>query len=597
MARGNFSVDDKDKKKITTQGLRKALQVFRYIGPYKYTFAAGFFFLIISGLTSMVFPFITGKLVDSAVGNLAGFNRNQMALALIGVLLVQGVFSFSRIQLFAKVSENAMRDIRTQLYEKMVFLPISFFEQRRVGELTSRLTNDISQLQDVLSFTLAEFIRQITTLVIGVAVIIMISPKLTLVMISSFPFMILAAILFGKFIRKLSKAASDELAKANVVAEETLQAIHVVKAFTNEAFEVSRYGNALQKVVIQALKAAKFRGVFISFVIFAIFGGIVLVLWYGLGLVGSGAMTIGDLVSFIIYTTFIGGAAGGMGDLYGQLQKTVGASERVMEILDDPETEQTKPLDKPWKVAGAISFSDLHFSYPTRRELPILKGINLHIEPGQKIALVGHSGAGKSTVVQLLMRYYKPDSGQVLIDGQSSDQIDMKAWRSNIAVVPQEVILFGGTIKENIAYGNPNSSDDAIRLAAKKANALEFIDSFPEGMETVVGERGIKLSGGQRQRVAIARAILKDPAILVLDEATSSLDAASETLVQEALNLLMENRTTIIIAHRLATVRQVDTIYVIEGGKIIEQGTHQELLQKQDGLYANLIRLQFDMVE
>jgi ABC-type multidrug transport system fused ATPase/permease subunit len=597
MARGNFNVDDKDKKKVTREGLKKALKVFRYILPYKYTFAAGFFFLLVSGLTSMVFPFITGKLVDSAVGNLAGFDRNQMALALIGVLVVQGVFSFSRIQLFALVSENAMRDIRTSLYEKMVFLPVSFFEKRRVGELTSRLTSDISQLQDVLSFTLAELIRQITTLIIGVAVIIMISPRLTLVMISSFPFMILVAILFGKFIRKLSKNASDELAKANVVAEETLQAIHVVKAFTNEMFEVKRYGAALQNVVTQALKAARFRGVFISFVIFAIFGGIVLVLWYGLGLVSEGAMTIGDLVSFIIYTTFIGGAAGGLGDLYGQLQKTVGASERVMEILDNPETEQTPFSELPWKVAGAIEFKNLYFSYPTRKELTILSGINLSIAPGQKVALVGHSGAGKSTLVQLLMRYYQPDEGTVSIDGKTAQEVDVRLWRNNIAVVPQEVILFGGTIKENIAYGKPTATNEEVIEAARKANALEFIQSFPDGFNTIVGERGIKLSGGQRQRVAIARAILKDPAILVLDEATSSLDAASESLVQDALNTLMQNRTTIIIAHRLATVRQVDTIYVLKGGKIIEQGTHQQLLQNQDGLYTNLIRLQFDMAE
>jgi ABC-type multidrug transport system fused ATPase/permease subunit len=597
MARRNRfdTAEDKDKKKVTLQSLRMALRVFRYLLPYKSWFLAGMFFLLISGLTSLVFPYVTGQLVDAAVGNLSGWTRNDIALLLLGVLGVQALFSFIRVLMFSRVSEMAMKDIRLQLYSKMLVLPVTFFEKRRVGELTSRLTSDVTQLQDVLAFTLPEFIRQVTTLIVGVIVIFVTSVKLTLVMLASFPFMVIGAVIFGKYIRRLSKKVTDELAAANVIAEETLQSIHTVKSFSNEQYETYRFSNALQNVVKHALHTARFRGAFISFIIFAIFGGIVFVLWFGLGLVAEGQMTIGSLVSFIIYTTFIGAAAGGMGDLYGQLQKTVGASERVMEILDQEEYEKNEEGVHVNRLEGAITFEHVRFAYPTRPEQQILKDIYLHIAAGQKIALVGKSGAGKSTLVQLLLRFYNLAEGRILVDGKDIQTLNIQDYRKNIGVVPQEVLLFGGTIKENIAYGKPNATDEEIIDAAHKANAWEFIRNFPERLNTVVGERGIKLSGGQRQRVAIARAILKDPAILILDEATSSLDAESEQLVQEALDVLMQNRTTIIIAHRLATVRKADMIYVISDGTISEQGSHETLLLNENGIYQNLVKMQFEL--
>jgi ABC-type multidrug transport system fused ATPase/permease subunit len=417
------------------------------------------------------------------------------------------------------------------------------------------------------------------------------TPKLTLFMLATFPVLVIIAMVFGRFIRKLSKSTQDELAAANVIVEETLQSISTVKSFVGEAYESARYGSGLSRVVIVALKAAKFRGAFISFIIFALFGGIVGVMWYGASLVGSGEMSVGDLVSFVLYTTFIGGSIAGLGDIYGQVQKAIGSSERVLEILQ--EEEESSEGTKKSKFLGKIEFNQVSFEYPTRPEVEVLKALSFHVNPGEKVALAGHSGAGKSTIIQLLLRFYETQRGEIRVDDHLVTDWELASLRAHIGIVPQEVLLFGGSIRENISYAKPEASEDELIAAAKKANAWQFISQFPEGMQTLVGERGVKLSGGQRQRIAIARAILKDPSILILDEATSSLDAESEALVQEALDELMKGRTTIIIAHRLATIRNVDRIYALSEGRIIEEGSHAELVQKEDGFYSNLVRLQF----
>jgi len=590
-----LSPEDK-KRKLSKESLSKALKIFRFILPYKNTFLVGILFLLLSLTTNLIFPKLIGEIVAVIEGK-STYELNQVVLFLIGILVLQSLFSFGRIYFFSIVSEKGMADIRRTLYGKIVSLPIPFFEQRRVGELMSRITSDVQALQDVLSFTLAELFRSLATVVVGIVIICFISWKLTIFMLATFPVAIVVAMIFGRYIRKLSKKAQDELANANVVVEETLQSVTIVKAFTNEFLEINRYGDALSRVITASLKAARFRGGFVSFIIFALFGGIVGVVWYGATLVQSGEMPFSELMTFIFYTMFIGGSIGGLGDMYAQIQKTLGASERLLEILDEKSEVEVNQQVQPITVNGNIAFDNVQFAYPTRPDMQVLKGVSFNVPAGQKIALVGYSGAGKSTIVQLLMRYHTPLGGKISVDGQDIQTFDITAYRQNIAVVPQEVILFGGTIRENIAYGKPNATHEEIREAARKANALDFIESFPDQLETVVGERGIKLSGGQRQRIAIARAILKDPKILILDEATSSLDAESEKLVQDALDRLMQNRTTIIIAHRLATVRNVDCIYVIKEGTIFESGTHEELAMNENGLYAGLIKLQFELVD
>ncbi|QCR20919.1 ABC transporter ATP-binding protein [Pontibacter sp. SGAir0037] len=588
------------RKKISKESFQRGLQIFKYIAPYKFKFIIGLIFLVFSSLTFMGFPLFAGKLVDAATGTSDWFIQdiNVISLALFAIILLQGIFSFFRVYFFAQVSENAVADIRRDLYSKFMMLPISFFEKRRVGEITSRITTDVAQVQDAMSITLAELFRQLTTLIVGVAFILWLSTKLSLFMLATFPVLVALALVFGRRIKTLSKKTQDELANTNIIVEETLQAINTVKAFTNELFEVNRYKTTLNKAVKTALSAANYRGAFITFIIVGLFGGIILVLWYGATLVQNQELSAGELLTFVMFTVFIGASVGGLGELYGKVQSALGATERVLEILEEPiePTNQVQtPLHEIPKVAGAISYNQVAFSYPTRTDVEVLHDINFTIQSGEKIALVGPSGAGKSTIVQLLMRFYDVSSGQILVDGQDIRDMSLTTLRANIGIVPQEVLLFGGTIRENIAYGRPEATEEEIIAATQKANAWNFIQSFPEGLDTLVGERGIKLSGGQRQRIAIARAILKNPAILVLDEATSSLDSESEHLIQQAMDELMQNRTTIVIAHRLATIRKVDKILVIDGGEIAEQGSHEELAMNDNGIYANLLKLQFEL--
>ena len=585
-------VDPKDSVKVTKKNLSKAIKIFRFVIPYKWTFVLGMVFLLLSNMTTLSFPLLIGEMTKVIEGK-SKFQINEVTLFFFAILIIQSILSFFRIYTFAQVSEKAMRDVRQTLYAKIITLPIFHFEKRRVGELMSRITSDITQLQDVLSITLAEFFRQIFTLVGGVALITYLSWKLTLFMLATFPLLVISAIVFGKFIRKISKKAQDELANTNIIVEETFQSIQAVKAFTNEKYEVNRYTNSLNKVVNEALKAATLRGGFVSFIIFALFGGIVGVVWYGAQLVAQGDLILADLLTFIFYTAFIGGSVGGLGDIYAQLQKTIGASDRILEILGDPSEVDIYANETKASLAfGAINIQDIHFSYPSRPSIEILKGISFTIEPGQKIAIVGTSGTGKSTLAQFMMRFYEPSQGKIMMGDYTIQDMPVGDWRKMVALVPQEVLLFGGSIRENIAYGKPGASEQEIQQAAEQAYAKEFIESFPEKYDTLVGERGVKLSGGQRQRIAIARAILKDPKFLILDEATSALDSESEKWVQSALEELMKNRTSLIIAHRLSTIRSADKIIVMESGKIVEMGSHENLMAKKQGVYQKMVKLQ-----
>lgn len=593
-------VDPDKKSKITKEGIASALYVFKYIKPYLGYFAAGMLFLVLGSLIFMIFPGAAGEMANIANGKPKydlPFKVSDFWWIFLIILVSQGLFSYLRTIFFAVVSEKGMADLRKDLYNKIISQNMYFFEENRVGELTSRVTTDVEQLQSAFSVSLAEIIRQAVTIIAGVLIIAFVAPKLSLVMLATFPFIVLAAMFFGRYIRKLSKKRQDKLAETNTIVEETFQSFSIVKAFANEWFESIRYGKSIDEVVKVSLSFAKVRGLFFMFIITILFGGIFFILWRGALLVEQGQMEVGDLFSFIMYTALIGGAIASFGTLYASIAQAIGATERIQKILVSG-TEVTIPNKgniKSINLDGKIEYKDVRFSYPTRLEMEVLKGINLVVNPGEKVALVGQSGSGKSTIVQLLMSFYEIEQGDIIIDNKSIKDYDLLALRKNIGVVPQEVILFGGTIEENIRYGNPNASEEEVRSAADQSNSLEFIDKFPDGMQTIVGDRGIKLSGGQRQRIAIARAILKDPKILLLDEATSSLDTESERIVQEALDRLMHGRTSIIIAHRLATIRNVDRIYVLDDGLIVEEGSHDVLSTNEDGVYYNLAKLQFDI--
>ncbi|MEJ7738452.1 MAG: ABC transporter transmembrane domain-containing protein [Chitinophagaceae bacterium] len=605
MARYNRSArtrseEDLPKVKLNKETLKEALLIFTYVKPYRLKFAGGLFFIGLSALTTMTFPYLLKKLIDSAQAISEGLDTlspGYIALVMIGILCIQMIFSFMRIYLFTAVGENALADMRKDIYQRMITMPMDFFGQRRVGELSSRISADLSQIQDAVTSTLAEVLRGILTLLIGIGLILYISPKLTGVMLSVVPVIVIVAVIFGKRIRLFSRKTQDQLAESNTIVEETLQGISNVKAFSNEWYEVDRYRSSLRQVVKMAIKNGQFRGLFVSFLLFSVFGAIVLVVWYGTGLMQAGQLSFGDLTAFVVYTAFVGGSMAGFADLYSQLQRTLGATQRVRELLrSTPEAIQTnnEPLEDQYRLTGHVSLQQVAFSYPSRKELPVLKDISVEAEPGQQIALVGQSGAGKTTIAALLLRFYEPDAGQIFFDGRAASLIPLSQLRKQMALVPQDVILFGGTIRENIAYGKPDADFAEIQAAAQQAHAHEFITSFPEAYETIVGERGIKLSGGQRQRIAIARAILKNPVILILDEATSSLDSASELLVQEALDNLRKNRTSFIIAHRLSTIRNADKIIVLEKGVVRETGTHQQLIALDEGVYRNMNRLQFE---
>lgn len=547
----------------------------------------------------MVFPGLLGRLMggsevsDSPIDRFFNLeNINQVALLLLAAFALQALFSFFRIYLFADVTERAIANIRKDVYAHLIKLPMTFFSSQRVGELNSRVSNDIGQLQETFMTTLAEMVRQIVIIVVGVSLLFIYSVELTLVMLVSLPVMMLAAFFFGKFIRSLSKRTQDELAQAQIVVDETLQGVQSVKSYANEFFEIARYANVVERARLVAMKGAKWRGAFASFIIFGLFGAIVLVIWYGVKLRNEGEIGLDVFTSFLLYSVFVGASIGGVADIFGRVQKAVGATENLFDLMDEAAESISSEKRSPLAISGAMSFNDVKFSYPSRKDKPVLKGLTLNIAAGERVAIVGSSGAGKSTMASLILRFYEPNSGEMMFDGKPAQSYELSALRDQMALVPQEVLLFGGSIRENIAYGKPSASEAEIRAAAEKANALEFIESFPEGFDTTVGERGIQLSGGQRQRVAIARAILKDPKILILDEATSSLDAESEMLVQQALDQLMINRTSLIIAHRLSTIKKADKIAVIEHGVITENGTHEELLNIENGVYRKLSKLQ-----
>ena len=507
------------------------------------------------------------------------------------LLLVQSLASFFRVVIFVTVTERALAAIREDLYSRLIHLPMTFFSSKRVGELNSRVASDTSQIGETLTTTLAEFLRGISMVIGGITILAFTSIKLTLFIVAVIPPLILVTIIFGRFIRKYSKKVQDEVAASNTIVEETFAGIQTVKAFANEAWERNRYAKRVSAIVGIAVRGGYYRGAFASFITFGLFGAIALVIWFGAGMVHEGQLAGEKLNEFILYALFIGGSIGGLASVYAQLQKAIGATETIFNLM-----EETPEMDINSESAASIdvskvAFSKVNFSYPTRTDVQVLKSVSFDLNRGKTLALVGRSGSGKSTIASLLMRFYAIENGIVTVNKKPLSEIDLKAWRNALAFVPQDVLLFGGTIRENIAYGDTKAGEEQIIEAAKQANAWEFIQGFPEGLETIVGERGVQLSGGQRQRIAIARALLKDPQLLILDEATSALDSESEQLVQEALERLMKGRTSVVIAHRLSTIRNADQILVLNEGEVIERGSHDELID-QGGIYAELVKLQ-----
>ncbi len=585
----------KTRKRLSRESLKKTMRLYSFVKPFKAEFVTGLVFLLLTSGATLALPRFLGILVDYGNQGRPQSEINRVVLALAGVLILQSIFSFMRTNMFVRVTSKTLAAIRQKTYSHLLQLPMSFFLKRRVGELTSRISSDISLLQDTLTSTIADFLREILIITGGIILLVFISPKLTLFMLMVLPVIVMIAIVFGRFIRGFSKKIQSQVADSSTIVEETLQGIQNVKAYANEFYEIDRYTDKTNEVAKTGMLEGLYRGSFSAFMILGMFGSMVAVIWRGTILIANGHLAAGELFSFILYSGFIAGMMGGMADVYARLQRTVGATENLLEILDEPVEEivpqsEISPKDL---LKGDIRFQGVSFHYPTRTDIEVLNNLSVTIDPNQQVALVGPSGAGKSTIINLLMRFYNPTAGQILFDGKDSRDIPLTVLRSQIAVVPQDVFLFGGTIRENIAYGKLDATDDEIVEAAKQANAWTFIQSFPEGLDSVVGERGIQLSGGQRQRIAIARAVLKNPRILILDEATSSLDSESERLVQEALEKLMKGRTSIVIAHRLSTIRQADKIIVLDQGRITQQGTHEELLSDADGLYSTLSELQF----
>ena len=586
-----------NKKKITWEGMRKVFRLFGYIKPYRFEYGAGLFFLTGASLANLAFPKLLGDLVDAGNKGTLATELNRIIYLLIGILIIQAVFSYFRTVIFVNVTEKTMADLRSHTYNHLIKLPLRFFDKQRVGELNSRISTDIAMLHETFTTTLADFLRQMIIIFGGVALLIYTSPQLTVFMLAILPLVVILIWFFGRFIRRLSRYAQKKTAESNTIVEETLQGIRSVKSYTSEFFEIERYRKKIDEVVVTGKKAGIYRGFFRAAIVIGLFGTLVAVIWRGALLLANGQIETGELFSFVIYSGYIGGTIGGVAAVISRMQRFIGATEDLFEIFESEEEKVEQPgiQQKEQAFSGKIVFENLSFAYPSRPETAVLRNINLSIEPGQLVALVGKSGAGKSTFAALLLHLYEPTSGNIWFDAHKITDLNLTFLRSQIALVPQDIFLFGGTIRENIAYGKQNATDEEIREAAQNANALEFIDRFPQKLDTIVGERGTQLSGGQRQRVAIARAILKDPKILILDEATSSLDSESELLVQNALEKLMKDRTSIVIAHRLSTVRKADKIVVLENGKIVETGTHEELMEPGSGVYHSLNEMQFSM--
>jgi ABC transporter fused permease/ATP-binding protein len=552
----------------------------------------GTFFLLLASGLGLIYPKIIGDIIDQALHAGDRSRIDNVALAMVAVFLVQGVAMALRYYLFTTAGERVVTQLRQNLFQSLMSQEVGFFDERKTGELTNRLSSDTTVLQNTVSVNISMALRNAAQALGGILLLFYTSPVLTALMLAIVPAVAVGAVSYGRKVRGLSKEAQDALAAANEVAEESLSGIRTVRSFAAERHEVERYRSATERAYDVARRRVRQSSFFLAGASSAGYLSSAVVLWYGGRLVLDGRMTVGNLTSFLIYSLMVAIALGALADLWADFMRASGAAERVFELVDRAPAIPPSGGERLASVRGQLEFKDVRFAYPTRQDVPVLKGIRLDVAPGEVVAIVGPSGAGKSTIAALLARMYDPQEGQVLLDGRPLEGLDTEWLRQQVGTVAQEPMLFASSIADNIRYGRPDASDEQVEAAARAANAHDFVSRFPEGYRTLVGERGVQLSGGQKQRIAIARAVLKDPRLLVLDEATSALDAESEHLVQEALERLMQGRTTLIIAHRLSTVIGADRVVVMEGGQVVQSGDHNALMG-QEGLYRRLVERQF----
>jgi subfamily B ATP-binding cassette protein MsbA len=581
------------KRRVPPPG--RLLRLLPLVRPYRGMLALATLALLASGMLALAFPMVVRYLLDAAFVNRDRAMLDRIALGLIALFTAQAVLNYAQAYLLSAVGEQAVAGLRRDLFARLLAMPPGFFAERRTGELTSRLTVDIGLLQGVLSHQISEFARQVIALVGGVVLLTYLQPRLTLTALGVAPIVVGTAIIFGRRLRRMTTGVQDRVAEATAVAEEAFSQIRTVQSFVQEPAERGRYGERIDASVQTALRRAHTRGVFFGMLTFSTFAGIVFVLWQGGLLVLDGQLTAGSLVSFLLYTITIAASIGALASSFSAYQEAVGAAERVFEIMEmRPDiADPAVPAALPRPVRGQVAFEAVSFRYQKDPALPwTVDGVSLAVAPGEIVALVGPSGGGKTTLVSLLPRFWDVDQGRITLDGLDVRSLRLADLRESIGVVPQEPALFSGSVRENIAYARPGAGAADVEAAARAAHAAEFIERLPQRYDTLVGERGVKLSGGQRQRIAIARAILKDPAVLILDEATSNLDTESERLIEDALEKLLVGRTTLIIAHRLSTVRRADRLVVVDRGRIVEEGNHGTLLAR-GGLYARLYQRQF----
>lgn len=606
MAKGvkHKAIDDIPKATLSKENFKKSIGLFKYLGDHRWMFVAGMIFLLLSGGIGLVFPMFSGKMfgvfgdTTSSPAELTE-KLQKIGLILLAILASQGIFSFCRIYFFTRATEDILMGVRKDTYSKLIQMPMSFFSKNQVAELSARVATDIGVISDAFTVNIAEVIRQTIVGIGGLGIILVSTPwEIARWFLIIIPPISVITIFYARRIRKFSKQMQDKISESNIIVGESLMGINSVKAYTNEYFEINRYVSKITDVKSYGIKYGILRGAFFTFIISFLFGAIFFILYKMIQLKIEGIISAEQFGTFMMLSLFVATSLGGLPEQIASIQRALGATDRIFEFINGSiETINLnyRSTSNKNRLKGDIEFKNIQFTYPTRPEFVVLKDISFSAKAGQTVALVGSSGSGKSTLASMALRFYEPNSGEYTIDGKKSTDYELTELRDQMAIVPQDVLLFGGTIKDNILYGKPNATDAEVIEAAKQANAYDFIMSFPDKFETLVGDRGIQLSGGQRQRVAIARAVLKNPSILILDEATSSLDSESERLVQEALDKLMVGRTSIVIAHRLSTIRNADKIVVLQKGEVVEMGTHQELMTHEAGLYQKLSKLQYEL--